>query len=299
MTGAEEFRHKIQKLAIEINRYINTCRVGEMRSLNKGSGIEFEELKEYYPSDDPRRIVFKKSIILPEIIVRKFRETKELDSLIILDLSPSMFFGKDPTKLELAFWTCAALGLSAVKRPGKLGLICFGKEKIVKPNLRNESNFLHTLLSIYKSVIKKDWILASSIVNLDQVLKDKTIRISGHTKLIFILSDFLGTENFEEILRLLIREAVIGVMIEREEKAIYKIPRGFGLTDPENKNIKISIDSSKSSAKAVSLLEKRRYDLKRIFDSSGAKLVCLDKEDDIFTVLNTFFLLQKHLPINP
>ena len=45
---------KIKQIHIKSRKTVNTLMAGQYRSVFKGSGIEFEEVREYTPGDDVR-----------------------------------------------------------------------------------------------------------------------------------------------------------------------------------------------------------------------------------------------------
>ena len=54
-----EMIKKIKKIHIKSSRKVNTLMAGQYRSVFRGSGIEFEEVREYSPGDDVKSIDWK------------------------------------------------------------------------------------------------------------------------------------------------------------------------------------------------------------------------------------------------
>lgn len=99
---------------------------GEYQSAFKGSGMEFDEVREYQPGDEVRSIDWNVTARQGHPYVKRFHEERELTVMFIVDLSASGGFGTcAQTKNELAAELCALLSFSAVKSNDKVGLIIF------------------------------------------------------------------------------------------------------------------------------------------------------------------------------
>ncbi len=66
---------------------------GDYRSLFRGSGLDFTDLREYEPGDDLRHIEWNVTARLDTPYVREFVEDRELTAWLLLDHSASMGFG--------------------------------------------------------------------------------------------------------------------------------------------------------------------------------------------------------------
>lgn len=80
---------------------------GDYRSLFRGSGVDFTDLREYEPGDDLRHIEWNVTARLDEPYVREYVEERELTAWLLLDHSASMGFGpvdrqKDLVLAEIA-----------------------------------------------------------------------------------------------------------------------------------------------------------------------------------------------------
>ena len=64
---------------------------GDFRSVFKGQGIEFDEVRHYEPGDDVRSIDWNVSARFGTPYVKMYREERELTVCLALDESASMF----------------------------------------------------------------------------------------------------------------------------------------------------------------------------------------------------------------
>jgi uncharacterized protein (DUF58 family) len=121
-----EIIKKIKKVHIRTGRTVNTLMAGQYKSVFRGSGMEFEEVREYAPGDDVKSIDWKVSARLGRPFVKRYREERELIVMLLVDLSASGRFGtRDSSKQEVAAETAAILAFNAIRNNDKVGAILF------------------------------------------------------------------------------------------------------------------------------------------------------------------------------
>jgi uncharacterized protein (DUF58 family) len=117
---------KIKKIHIKSGRQVNTLMAGQYRSVFRGSGIEFEEVREYTPGDEVKSIDWKVSARLGRPFVKRYREERELIVMLLIDLSASNRFGTTrATKRDTIAETAAILAWGAIRNNDKVGAILF------------------------------------------------------------------------------------------------------------------------------------------------------------------------------
>lgn len=121
-----EIIKKIKKVHIRTGRTVNTLMAGQYKSVFRGAGIEFEEVREYAPGDDVKSIDWKVSARLGKPFVKRYREERELIVMLLVDLSASGQFGtRESIKQEIAAETAAILAFNAIRNNDKVGAILF------------------------------------------------------------------------------------------------------------------------------------------------------------------------------
>lgn len=117
---------KIKKVHIRTGRTVNTLMAGQYKSVFRGVGMEFEEVRDYSPGDDVKSIDWKVSARMGRPFVKRYREERELIVMLLVDLSASGRFGtQDRIKQELAAETAAILAFNAIRNNDKVGAILF------------------------------------------------------------------------------------------------------------------------------------------------------------------------------
>lgn len=118
-------------------------KIGEIYKRGVFLGLETLELKglrEYLPGDDLRRIDWKASSRLGELIVREFMKEWEGDIYLVLDATKEMRKGLRRAKIDYASTLILHLATILLKKNYRVGLVIYddGGVKIVKPSRERE-----------------------------------------------------------------------------------------------------------------------------------------------------------------
>src|SRR5947207_3489573 len=85
--------HKVKQLEIFTRRLLNGSLVGDSRSAIKGTGFEFDQIREYNCGDDIRFIDWKASARNNKMLVKQYIEERSRTIILAVDVSYSGFFG--------------------------------------------------------------------------------------------------------------------------------------------------------------------------------------------------------------
>jgi len=165
---------------------------GRHASRLRGRGLNFEELRDYLPSDDIRSIDWKVTARTGKPHVRVFTEERDRPALIVVDQRMSMFFGSQLNMKSVTAAECAALAAFRIFDQGdRVGGLVFGDEAIAEIRPRRSraalTGFL-TALSDANSILQADTQPVSPMP-LNRVLQN-VARIARRDHLILVLSDF-------------------------------------------------------------------------------------------------------------
>ncbi len=124
-----EIVKKVRRIQIVASRQVNDLLAGEYRSVFRGRGMEFDEVREYMPGDDVRDIDWNVTARTGRPHIKRYAEERELTILFLVDVSRSGLFGSQSgSKLDLVLEVAALLMLSAQKNNDKIGLVLFAEE---------------------------------------------------------------------------------------------------------------------------------------------------------------------------
>ncbi len=191
-----ELLKKVRRIQVRADRLVNDVVVGEYRSVFKGRGMEFDEVREYQAGDDIRTIDWNVTARTGWAHVKRYAEEREMTAVLLVDLSLSGRFGSThQLKVDLATEISAVLAFSAIKNNDKIGLLVFTDhvERYIpaKKGKQHVLRVIRELLSFEPRAGGTN--LAGALEFLNKVLKRKAV--------IFLVSDFIDT-NFERDLAL-------------------------------------------------------------------------------------------------
>ncbi len=127
---------KIKNLPLISSRLVDGFLSGNYRSVFKGPGLEFDEVREYAEGDDARFIDWNVTSRLGTPYTKTFREEREIVLFLIVDVSASLKSGSGAfTKQDTAAILSSLLAFSAVHNNDKVGAVFFSDriEKWVPP----------------------------------------------------------------------------------------------------------------------------------------------------------------------
>ena len=124
----DEIRKRVRRIVLASSKLAREVFAGSYRSAFKGTGIEFEEVREYTENDDIRSVDWNVSARMGGLYTKKYREERELPVFIIFDVSNSMFFGSGTsTKIESAAYIASLLATAALMNNDRVGAVFFGR----------------------------------------------------------------------------------------------------------------------------------------------------------------------------
>ena len=168
---------KIKRIYIKSSRTVNSIMAGQYKSVFKGSGIEFEEVREYCPGDDVKSIDWKVSARLGRPFVKLYTEV------------------------------ASVLAFNATKNNDKIGVLFFTDqvEKYIPPK-KGSSHVWRVIKEIFTFSPKgRKTNISSALDYLAKILKKRSF--------VFVLSDFMDKKYLKSLRTIRQKHEVIGVMI--------------------------------------------------------------------------------------
>lgn len=184
-----EILKKVQRIQIVANRTVNDLFAGQYKSVFRGRGMEFDDVREYQPGDDVRTIDWNVTARTGTPFIKRFCEERELTVVFLVDVSASGAFGSgERSKLDMVVEVAAMLMFSALKNNDKVGLITFCDEVIqYLPPRKGKANVLHLIRQLISvEPVARETNMRAALEFLSRVQKRRAVA--------FLISDFLAPE---------------------------------------------------------------------------------------------------------
>jgi uncharacterized protein (DUF58 family) len=192
----KELLKKVRQIEITSTRVVDELLGGEYKSVFKGRGMEFDEVREYQPGDEVRTIDWNVTARTGKPFVKRYIEEREQALFFLVDMSASGTFGSaTKTKNETAAELCGLLAFSAIKNNDKVGLIIFTDEiELFIPPDKGQLHVLHIIREILSFEPKRRGTrIACALDYLGKMVKKKCVT--------FLISDFQD-QDYDKQLKL-------------------------------------------------------------------------------------------------
>jgi uncharacterized protein (DUF58 family) len=232
-----EVLRQVKGLELRTRALVNTLFTGEYRSVFRGQGIEFAEVREYQQGDDFRAIDWNVSARMGHPFVKTFMEERELTLLLIVDQSGSLHFGRPYTKAGLAVEVGAVLALAAARHNDRVGALLFADrvEYVVRPN-KGRAHALRVIRDLVAFAPR------GRGTNLAEALRYAS-KLLRHRAIIVVLSDFRAEGWEEPLAKLGSRHDIVAVTIDDPREYVLPDAGWLELEDAETGQ-RVLVDTS-------------------------------------------------------
>lgn len=282
---ARDILKKVRQVEIRTRRLVTDALAGQYHSIFKGRGINFEEVREYYPGDEVRTIDWNVTARQGRPFVKKFTEERELTILLLVDVSASGNFGSTTqSKRELSAELASVLAFSAIRNNDKVGLILFTDqvEQYIPPR-KGRSHVLRVVREILFFEPKNRG------TNIARAL-DFANKVMTRRAVAFLVSDFQA-EGYSTAMKMTNRRHdLIGVMVvDQRERELP--PVGILTIEDSETGGQMEIDTSRKSVREHfrELADKRLEAVRKSLRSSGVDVLELNTGQPYMPALHKFF----------
>lgn len=167
---------------------------GDYRTLFRGFGLDFADLREYQTYDDVRHMDWNVTARTQVPHVRIYNEDRDVTAWFLLDLSPSVDFGSDEvTKRQMLTEFTAVLSRLLTRQGNKVGAILFnGQSDFVIPPHTGRRHVLHLLDKVFAN----PRLLRSPETDLNAFL-GRAMSVIKRRSICFVVSDFISKPGWE------------------------------------------------------------------------------------------------------
>lgn len=181
-----EVTAQLKRIELATRGLVESLFSGEYHSIFKGRGLEFSDVREYQPGDDVRAIDWNVTARRGRLFIKEFVEERQLNALVVVDLSASESFGtgvKD--NATVAAEIAAILALAATANNDRVGMLLATDrvERFVPPDTGRRHALRMVLELLAYEPEGHGTRLSEAMRFADKVLRQRTT--------VFVISDFL------------------------------------------------------------------------------------------------------------
>lgn len=300
-----ELLAEARRIQVRADRMVTDVMAGGYSSVFRGSGIEFDEVREFAEGDDLRSVDWNVTARQGRPFVKKFVEERELSVLFLLDVSSSMGFGTAPpgragrrTAATTAALFVGCVAFAAARNNDKAGLVTFtDKVERYVPCKKGRNHVLRLIREACEPPQPR------ARTGLAQAI-DFAGRVQRKHAIVFVVSDFLGADAVDAMRRLAQRHDVIAVRVrdpfaaglDRAAGDVAALPAAglLHLVDPET-GATVHVDVASARVRAA-VQERWRAERQRLLEScrrAGVDLLDVPTEGSVADPLVRFFRMRE------
>jgi uncharacterized protein (DUF58 family) len=284
-----EVLRQIRRLQLKARRAVEDLLGGEYHSVFKGSGIAFDEVREYQPGDDIRTIDWNVTARMGHPFIKRFIEERELTVMLVVDCSGSQQFGtRAQQKREVAAELAAVLAFSAISNNDRVGLVQFTRrvERFVPPR-KGARHVLRLIRDVlFYQPLDRGTSLREGLDYVNRVLRRRSI--------VFLLSDFLDRDFENAFKRAGRRHDLIAVRITDPHEEDLPAVGLLQVEDAESgRRLLLDTDSAEVRTAYRTAAVARREALRQLTHSAGCDLIEVSTDGSHLDSLIRFFQLRE------
>ena len=219
---------RVKDLKIVSSKLVENLLGGNYRSVFKGQGIEFSEVREYVEGDDPRHIDWNVTSRTNSVFTKTFREEREVVLFLLVDVSASMVSSTLSKQLrETANLIFTIFTFSAINNNDQVGAVFFSDriEKWVKPvkGRKHAFRLIHDMIQLIPKNTGSN--LSLAIKTTGEVLTRRGVCV--------ILSDFKSQGYWRDLSILAKRHDVLAIRLISPEEIDFPVTGLIKIQDTE------------------------------------------------------------------
>ena len=269
----------LRRLEWRVIRRLDGRLQGAYRTVLRGQGTDFRDVREYETGDDVRHIDWNVTARMDQMFVRQYAEDRELTAWLLLDHSPSMSFGPaQRTKERVLYEVAGTIAQLLVRGGNRVGALVYDNEEVRTVPPRQGRNQVLVLLDELLRPVGGH----GRITDLRKLL-DRAHRVVRRRSLVVIISDFISEPGWERsLLRLTERHEVVAIrLVDRRE---FELPDAGLLVVQDNETgEQLLVDSSDPEfrRRLRDAGEEREAAVRTAASRAGVDLHVVSTDDDL------------------
>lgn len=275
---------QVRTLALRGRRATDALLGGEVRSVFRGTGMEFTDVRPYAEGDDVRHLDWNLLARTGHPYIKLYTETRELTVLLLVDRSASTGIGDPEPKSARAIEVAALLALVALQQHDRVGLIAFAETigPVIPPGRGHRHTFglVRRLFELQPSGTATD--LAGALRAAGALLKRRS--------LVVVLSDFLARDWEVPLKGLAARHEVTAIALEDARET--RLPPSGWVTlagAEQGRSVLFDAGDARARRRAEGLVTRQRSARRAAIAAAGAREVVIDTAGDYLPALRAAF----------
>lgn len=220
----------VKRIQLVATRLVENLLAGDYRSVFRGPGIEFDEVREYVEGDDARLIDWNVSSRMDAPYTKTFREERELTLVLVVDVSASLLAGPPHrTRRELVAELVALLSLAGAVNNDRVGAVLFSDriESWVAPRKgkRHALRLITDMVGVEPHGSGSD--LSLALRTIGESLKRRGV--------VIVISDFKTSGYLPDLTLISRRHDVIAIRVSDPVDRSFPKTGLIRLADPESR----------------------------------------------------------------
>lgn len=276
----------LQRLDWQVVRRLDGLLQGDYRSLFRGNGVDFADLREYQYGDDIRYIDWNVTARMNAPYIREYVEDREITAWFLLDLSPSVDFGTgeaERLKRNVLIDFVTTLARLLTRHGNRVGAVFYGSR--VERTIPARGGRIQ-VLRLISDLLRQPRLPSAPFTDLTPLLESAQHSIKGRS-LVFVVSDFISAPGWERPLNLLTqRHEVMAVrLFDRREVELPDV--GPLLMEDAETGEQLYVDTHDKGFRRrfQEAAERREATLGDAFKRSGVDTVSLSTDDDLVSAI--------------
>jgi uncharacterized protein (DUF58 family) len=273
----------LRRLEWQVIRRLDGRLQGDYRTLLRGHGTDFRDVREYEAGDDVRHIDWNVTARMDQMFVRQYTEDRELTAWLLLDHSPSMGFGPvHRTKDHVLRDVAATIAKLLVRGGNKVGAVVYDNETVrTMPPRQGRTQ----VLALTRELLRPPS-TPGTVTDLRRLL-DTAARVIRRRSLVVLISDFISEPGWERsLLRLTERHEVVALRLVDPRE--YELPdAGLIVVQDAETGEQLMVDSSDPEfrRRLRAAGEEREAAIRQAAHRAGVDLHVVSTDDDLVSAL--------------
>ncbi|MGA9530510.1 MAG: DUF58 domain-containing protein [Candidatus Babeliales bacterium] len=276
-----ELSAHIRKIEIYIKRLLSGTLVGDKRSALKGSGYDFDQIREYRQGDDVRFIAWNALAKTGTLLLKEYTEERNRSIVVCLDISASRIYASSTHAKSMIMNDIATvIALVAGYGNDKIGLVFFSDTvECVIPAGKGRHHMQKVIREIIGHTSK------AGAINI-QALLSYLVQNKNKNSLFVIISDFID-EGYEKLAGAIARRCEIVAIrcLDRYESSLPQV--GLGVVEDIETGERMILNMSAHDLNTF--LHDREVKQKQLLQSAGIDMLTVDTSPNFIPKLIVFF----------